>query len=236
MTRECRTQAELEKALADKVIPILLGNGYFTAYGSSQVRAYDSAQVTVYSSAQVTAYDSAQVRAYGSAQVTAYGSAQVTAYDSAQVTAYDSAQVTASKYVAVTDHGYNTNIHGGVLITIPKLDTPVAWCEYHDIPVKKGVAILFKAVTGDWKSGYGWDYSPGATPETERFVKDDQCGNGLHMCAKPLDSLQYHREATRYVACPVRLSEMSVIDDQKVKVKRVIAPGCREVTIDGTDV
>jgi hypothetical protein len=42
--------------------------------------------------------------------------------------------------------------------------------------------------------------------------------------------------ATRFVACPVRLSEVSVIDAQKVKAKRVVAPGCREVTIDGSDV
>jgi hypothetical protein len=61
---ECRTQLELDTALKDpNVSPILVGNGTFTAYDSSQVRAYGSSQVT--------AYDSSQVRAYGSSQVTA---------------------------------------------------------------------------------------------------------------------------------------------------------------------
>ena len=262
--RECRTQADLEKALAKRELPVLIGDCSFSlsgsaqvmasdsaqvraygsaqvrASGSAQVRASDSAQVTAYDSAQVTAYGSAQVRAYGSAQVRAYGSAQVTAYGSAQVTAYDSARVTtASKYVAVTKHGTGPKVTGGVLIELPALDTPEAWCEYHGVRVtgrRVKVAHLFKAVSDDWPSDYRTSYAPGSTPKADDWVANGECGGGLHFCARPTDALTYHSGATRYVSCPVRLDEISVIDVVKVKAKRVVAPGCSEVDINGEPV
>ena len=67
----------------------------------------------------------------------------------------------------------------------------------------------------------------------EKFKADGSCGNGLHLCAQPVRSLGYMPEATKYVGCPVLLAEINVIDESKVKVPRVVEPGCYEVDIDG---
>jgi hypothetical protein len=99
--------------------------------------------------------------------------------------------------------------------------------------LSKGVVVLYKAVTDDFKLGYGWDYSPGETPKAEKWSADGYCGNGLHFCGNPSAALNYMSETKRFVACPVRKSEINVIDETKVKAPRVVAPGCWEVDING---
>ncbi|MHA7703442.1 DUF7666 domain-containing protein [Mycobacterium sp. ML1] len=215
------------------------------AYGSATVTAYDSATVRAYGSATVTATDSATVRAYGSATVTATDSATVTAYDSATVTAtdsatvtaYDSATVTAAKYVAIHLHSQRVTLDGcGHVIDLTSIDLndPPQWCDYRGVNVIDGIAYLFKAVGDDWKSDYGTSYQPGTTPDAPDWSVTRTCGQGLHFCAHPFESLTYKPDATRFVKCGVRLDEMVTLDD-KVKAKRVVVP-CVEVDIDGNEV
>jgi hypothetical protein len=207
-----------------------------TAYGSSQVTAYDSSQVTACGSSQVIAYGSSQVRACGSSQVTAYGSSQVTAYESSQVIAYGSSQVRASKYVAVTILG-KPNVVGGVKIR-PRAPRNVdEWIADYGIRVRKGVVILYKAVGDDFKSAYGTSYEPGSTPSAADWDGGKaECGGGLHFCPSPALALTFHRAATRFVACPVKVSEIAFRQDAayptKVKAPRVCAP-VWECDIDG---
>ncbi len=133
-TRIVRTQAELDKAIADKVDWVEIrseagvwievtaydsstvtacgsstvrayGSSTVTAYDSSTVRAYDSSTVRAYSSSTVTAYDSSTVRACGSSTVTACGSSTVRACGSSTVTAYDSSTVTAYDSSTVRAYG-----------------------------------------------------------------------------------------------------------------------------------
>ena len=203
------TQAQLDKALSSGKqgdIIVCRGSGYFTAYDSAQVRAYDSAQVT--------------------------------AYDSAQVTAYGSAQVRASKYVAVTaqrNDWNNPKIVGGVLIEIPEITTAAEWCDFHGVEVKHGIATLYKAVDDDYSTDYarraGIAYTPGSKPEAPDWQNTAGCGNGLHVSPRPVMALHYNRSATRYVACPVKVSDMVLIDN-KAKVPRIARP-VYEVDIDG---
>jgi hypothetical protein len=235
---ECRTQLELDTALKDpNVSPILVGNGTFTAYGSSQVRACDSSQVTACDSSQVTAYDSSQVRAYDSSQVRAYDSSQVTAYDSSQVKAYGSSQVTASKHVAVTKHGKDTRVSGGVQIDYLPPQTLAEWLEEYGVQVKDGIAIVYKAVDSDFKSPHGGDYSPGTLTECDHWNTTVECGGGLHVCGTPRHALRFYVDAKRFVALPVAVNSIAHWPNgdypTKVKVPRVVAPGCYEVDING---
>ena len=213
------------------------GSSQVTASGSSQVKAYGSSQVTAYDSSQVTAYDSSQVRAYGSSQVTASGSSQVTAYDSSQVTAYDSSQVTASKYVAVTKNGNRVKATGGVQINYIPPQNLAEWMEEYSIQVTDGVAIVYKAVGSDFKSQRGEDYTPGTTPECDRWDTSVECGGGLHVCGTPHHALGFYTEAKRFVALPVVVDSIAHWPNgdypTKVKVPRVVAPGCYEVDING---
>ena len=220
-TIEVRTQAQLDDAIRSAKpsdVIAIRGSGYFdlTASGSATVRAYDSATVT--------AYDSATVRAYGSATVTASGSATVR----------------AGKYVAV--HHWvadrRVKITGGVLIEVPELDTPAAWCAYHDVAVRDGIATLYKAVSDDHATSYSRDagifYVPGTTVEAPDFRPTPVCGAGLHACAHPIDALAFHDTATRYVAVTAPLVDLVVIDDTKVKAPRLTVV-C-EVDIDGAPI
>ncbi len=202
-----------------------------TAYGSAVVTAYGSAVVAAYGSAVVTAHGSAVVTASGSAVVTAHGSAVVTAYGSAVVKASGSAVVKASKYVAVQKMAHGTQrISGGVVIEVPVLTTAREWCDYYGVTVKRGVALLFKAVDDEYRSHHnGFAYTPGTKPEAPDW--DDgkkECGGGLHFSPRPWMAREFFENATRYVCCPVTLTEIVVHPDaqypQKVKAPRVCGP------------
>ena len=272
-SRTVTTQAEFDKAVADKVdwIAIRSPSGVWievtacdsstvracdsstvraydsstvtacdsstvTAYGSSTVRACDSSTVTAYGSSTVRAYDSSTVTAYDSSTVTAYGSSTVRAYGSSTVTAYGSSTVRATPLVAVHLHSATVNVAGGVILdhsNVAGFDAR-EWCEYHGVEVKCGIATVFKAVNGKWTTDRGTDYSPGSKPQCDDFRDTDNCGGGLHFGPTPFHAMAYHPEATRFVSCGIRLSEMRPISGgtAKCKAPRVVR-ACVEVDIDG---
>ena len=154
-------------------------------------------------------------------------------------TASGSAQVTASRYVAVTTHGTRVRVVGGFVIETPLLDTAEKWCEFHGVEVKRGIAILFKAVEDDWRGSHktAVTYKPGSVPKAPDWDGGVvECGGGLHFSPRPVMALQFCPEATKYVACPVRLSEI-VMHPNGQYPEKVKAPGCcgkvYEVNIDG---
>jgi hypothetical protein len=221
------------------------GSSTVTAYGSSTVRAYGSSTVTAYGSSTVTASGSSTVTAYGSSTVTASGSSTVTASGSSTVTAYGSSTVTASgsstvraeQFVAVHNLSKRAKITGdGVVITPPDLTKPKNWLAYHGIPIDNGIAVLFKAVDDNFNSGHHFNYAPGSAPEAPDWNSTRACGNGLHFVAKPWDGFAYLPNATKFVACPVRVSKLVVIDEGKVKAPRVEKPGCVECDQDGNPI
>ena len=214
------------------------GSSTVTASGSSAVTAYDSSTVTASGSSTVTASGSSTVTAYDSSTVTASGSSTVRAYDSSTVRAYDSSTVTASKRVAVHLHDASVHVSGGVLIN--HYDEPLdaaAWCDWHDIEVVDGIATLYKAVTDTWSTPYGFDYSPGATPEAPDWLPTNSCGAGLHFSPLPIHALSYHSAATKFVAVGVAVADLRPIlgSTPKAKAPRVVI-ACREVDIDGQPV
>jgi hypothetical protein len=227
--KECRTQAELEAAIAAGDVPVLLGDGWFTAKAGEYVVARESSHVVAWGSSHVVARESSHVVAWGSSHVVARESSHVVAWGSSHVEARESSHVEASPCVAVHKHGPNPKIKGGVVIEVPKLDTPEKWCDFWGIKVSRGIATLYKAVNDDWLSGYKTSYAPRTKPEAPDWEPDGQCGGGLHFCAHPVVAADYQSGATKYLACPVRLDEVSVIDSQKVKAKRVVGKGCVEV-------
>jgi hypothetical protein len=227
---ECRTQVELDAALAKPdTIPICRGDGYFAVSSdSATVRASDSATVEAYGSATVRAYGSATVRAYDSATVEASDSATVRASGSATVRASGSATVEASRFVAVTRHGETAKVNGGVLIQIPPTDTPEAWADFYGLKVSRGTVVLFKAVDDEFRSGHGTTYTPGSKPSAPDWQDHDGCGNGLHFCPRPFMAHLYHTNATRFVACRVKLADLVVIGSYPgaLPSDKVKAPSC----------
>jgi len=216
---ECSTQTEFDAAIANGDVPIVR-SGYWDAYGSSTVRAFGSSTVTAFDSSTVTASGSSTVRAYGSSTVTAYGSSTVT----------------AGTLVPVHDHGPSVKITGGIPISVRHITNPKAWCEFHGLTVERGKVTVFKAVEADWRGGTkrdGITYAPGDKPEAPDWAKNGSCGEGLHFVARPWEGDRYLNDApAHYVACVVRVSEMAVIDQGKVKCRRVVAP-ITECDIDG---
>ena len=204
---EVKTQQELNKAFNDN--------------SEKEIRLVGNGSFEIRDSSQVRACDSSQVTAYGSSQVTAYGSSQVT----------------ATKYVAVTQQDKQAKIKGGVLIKLPTIRTAHQWCDFYDVPIKAGIAILYKALRNDYKTSRGFLYAPNTTPSAPDWDGGEQeCGGGLHFSPKPFMALAFDNEATKFMACPVLVKEIKVHKNPsfpgKVKAPRIFKP-CYEVDING---
>ena len=176
--------------------------------------------------------------ASGSSTVRAYDSSTVRASGAVQVLARQTVKVIATAYVAVTILSAHVSVSGGIEIRPPDIDSGSAWCEQYAVEVKRGVAILYKAVDADWKSSYGTTYKPGSTPSAADWDGGKaECGGGLHFFAHPWMAHRWNSEFKHIVACPVRVKDIaahgwSASYPDKVKAPSVCAP-CYEVDIDG---
>ena len=79
-------------------------------------------------------------------------------------------------------------------------------------------------------------YAPGSTPEAPDWDPVPECGSGLHFSFHPGAAKSFDDLATRYVGCPIRVSDIVVHPDGdypgKVKAPRCAAP-VYEVDHDG---
>ena len=166
-------------------------------------------------------------------EVTATGSSTVTAYDSSTVTATGSSTVTASPCVAVHLHSGLATIDGGVVIDVTTVNyTAEKWCAHHGVEVTDGIATVYKAVSDQWTTPRGADYTPGSTPEATDWADNAECGQGLHFGPTPAHALAYLPDATRFVAVGVELATLRPIPGGTAKCKAPkVVRACVEVEI-----
>ena len=248
------TQAELDRALADREVTIYIGSpdgvwlrigdtdpSHVEARGSSHVVAWGSSHVEAWDSSHVVARDSSHVEAWDSSHVEAWDSSHVVARGSSHVVAWGSSHVEAGRYASVHLHSQRVAISGGVVIDMTGLDLcdVEQWLDYHGVTVTEDpehgrVATVYKAVNNEWTTDRGTIYAPGDTPEAPDWEATRVCGQGLHFGPSTRHSRQYLPDATRYVRCGVRVDEMVALDD-KCKARRVVVP-CVEVDEWGREV
>ena len=239
------TQAELDVALAahdngrsERIV--VVGSAHVVASGSAHVVASGSAHVEAWDSAHVVAWGSAHVVAWGSAHVVASGSAHVEAWGAVQVRAYARAvALAATATVVVSAHGCDVTVTGiGVVVRVPAVVTPEAWCDYHGVTMVGGIATIYKAVRDDYRSARGAVYAPGGTCEAPDWDGGrEECGGGLHFSPRPAMALEFDAAATRFVACPVALSDMRAPNEGDAYPHKIKARRCGpvvEVDRDGT--
>ncbi len=215
------------------------GSSSVEAWGSSSVVAWGSSSVEAWESSSVEAWESSSVVAWESSSVEAWGSSSVVASMASTVQAFQSAKVKAAPLVAVMLHSATVDVQGGVIIDhtkISDMDGP-AWCVYHNVEVKNGIATLFKAVNDKWTTDRGTDYSPGSLPSCDDFKNTNECGYGLHVSPSPRCAKVYFTSATKFVAVGVDVLKLRPItgDAPKAKFAKAATP-CVEVDIDGNPV
>jgi hypothetical protein len=210
------------------------------ALESSQphVEAWESSQPHVVargsSQPHVVARGSSQphVVARGSSQphVVARGSSQphVVARGYVQLSVAGAVTVQATENVRLISDGRAT-INGGQSIIIDR-SSPEKWCQYYGpAPDQDGIVVLYKAVDDNFRSPHQQSYAPGTVPRaTDWDGGREECGGGLHFSPYPLAALAFFAEATRFVACPVYLTDIVVHPNgqypEKVKAPRCAAP------------
>ena len=200
-TTTVTTQAELDKALADKVD---------TIYIDSPTGVW------------------LQLTDPGSSRVEARGSSSVEAWESSSVVAWDSSSVEAGSHTAVHLHSGRVTVKGGVVIdhTTVDQDDPAQWAAYRGVTVTDGEAILYKAVDSDLYAGQSHlltAYPIGETVTAPDWKPSRGCGHGLHFSPHPVEARGYFNGdgVPRYLECAVPLADLVPLND---KCK---APSCR---------
>ena len=146
------------------------------------------------------------MRAYDSSTVTAMTPSTVRATDSSTVMAYDSldrhgpssSTVTASPCVAVHLHSGLAAIDGGVVIDVTTVnDTAEKWCAHHGVEVTDGIATVYKAVSDQWTTSRGADYTLAARqrPPTGRTTPRVA---RVYILGQPAHALACLPDATRF--------------------------------------
>mgnify|MGYP001606998505 FL=1 len=137
-----------------------------------------------------------------------------------------------SSEVGVFIHGELAQVTG-VRQTRIKLKTSKEWCEYYGVEIKKGVAILFKAVDEDFSTSNarpkGIFYKPGDKPVAPDWDGGRaECGGGLHASCYPTAALHFNSAAKKFIALPVRLTDFKPFPNaqypDKVKFQTVAGP------------
>jgi hypothetical protein len=206
------------------------GSSHVEARESSHVVAWGSSHVEAWESSHVEARESSHVEAWESSHVEARGSSHVEARESSHVVAWESSHVVATKQVAIHRHSKLSKVKGGVVIEIEKPKTSAEWCDWYGVPVKKGVAVLFKSVSKDLKNGHDgkFQYTLGEIPVAADWDGGkSECGAGLHFSPHPSMALQFHNPPdVRFIACPVKLADMRAPREDDSYQNKVKAKGC----------
>ena len=229
----------LVRGTAEPYIVVTTGQPRVEAWGSSQPRvvAWESSQP------RVVAWESSQPRivAWGSSQprIEAWGSSQprVEARGYVSLVVVGRVQVTAHANVSVLAEGALPEISGGLVRRL-LIRTPQEWCDYYGAVVQDGIAMLYKVVDDQYESLHGTSYAPGTSPQAGDWDGGvAECGAGFHFCATTGAARDYFRGATRFVRCPVALTDMrapQAADAHPDKIKaRGLAGPIVEVDEDG---
>ena len=218
----------------------LSGDSQGWIWGLASAQAGDRAKVTAWGTATVIATGSASVEALETAMVAAGESVSVRAFGASMVRARGQVTLETSDGVAVVRHRQGTAATGATAPIDILPGTAAEWCRYYGVPVEDGVAVLFKAVDDEFDSYHGTSYRPGSLPAAPDWDGGErECGGGLHLSPRPTFALAAPDDDMRFVACPVRLTDIAVhprpVYPDKVKARAVCAP-VYEVREDGTPV
>lgn len=164
-----------------------------------------------------------------SGRFVAWGNSSVVARENVFIRLFSALKITASLHVTILLHGTAKRITGGRKLKAHKPVTAKQWCAHYGVSVIKNIAILFKAVNDDFTSPHKFSYAPGAIPVAPDWDGGTlECGGGLHFSPSPAMALEFHADAKRFVACPVKLADIAVHPDgnypQKVKAKGCCGP------------
>ncbi len=173
----------------------------------------------------------------GSSHAVLRESSHAVLWESSHAVLRESSHAVLSKFACAHIHGKQVKCKGGVQIKIPEIATAKEWCDYYGAEIKKGVAVLFKGVDGDYSTSKARQknifYKPGLTPVAPDWDGGKQeCGGGLHFSPTAGHTLNFNSEAKHFIACPVKVSKIKVHKNaqypEKVKAPGLAAP-CWEV-------
>lgn len=117
---------------------------------------------------------------------------------------------------------------------ITNISNPREWCEFYNVPVVDGIALLAKGVLGQYESAnfnnitknYVY-YTPGTIPVAEDWDGGFyECGKGLHFSPN-INMVRHFISPTHLLICPVHLEDM-VIHPMGQYLYKCKAKGCCE--------
>lgn len=212
-------------------------NSSVEAWGNSSVVAWENSFVEAWGNASVVARENSSVVAWGNSSVVARENSSVKARGNVFIRLYSASKIRATINVVIMQHDKAREISGGIKLDALKIETIRDWCEFYGVKIQGGFVTLYKALDSDFLSPRGTSYAPGSKPEaTDWDGGEKEFGKGLHFSPSPYMAKAFNRGAIKFVACPIRASEIALHPNgeypEKVKARAVSKP-CYEVDIEG---
>lgn len=108
-----------------------------------------------------------------------------------------------------------------------QLEPIFKWCKQQKVKINDDKVILYKAIYSGFKSGYGFSYRPGTTPIAPDWDGgQEECGFGLHFCASISGCFEFCETPAKFMACPVRLSDIRPPHLLDLYPNKIKARGC----------
>lgn len=226
------------------------GSAYVAAYGNSTVDSRSDSRVLLWSHANACVYGTGEVTAHEWSTVIAKGTAKVRAYGGSHVIAMDHTTVllnghaTGKKFgrqvymdregLDLTEIDVTTNLH---------LNEILDWQRFYNVAEANGQLTLYKAVDADLYAGHEYirtKYEIGSTVICNDWVRNHQCGHGLHLSPTPaMASIYSDRGSIRFLRCTASIENVSVVEGplfQGPKLKASVVQVEEEVDVAGNPV
>ena len=206
---------------------------------SATLRGNSSADLRGNSSATLWGNSSADLRGNSSADL--WGNSSATLRDNSSATLRDNSSATLKKFTVAWKKSLDATIAGtGHVIDMSAVDlsNPYEWAEYVGANVdEEGQVHLYKAVDDNLESAYShgeFVYEIGSIVQPGTWLKNNRCGNGIHLCPSPQHARDHFPRATRFLEVTCDAATFMPIDTSKIKTAQAYI--LREVDINGDPV
>jgi len=244
--KECKTQVEVDAAVAAGHGVVLRGNSRAYLRGNSRAYLRDNSRAVLYGSSRADLdgnsradlYDNSRADLYGNSRADLYDNSRADLYGNSRAVLYGNSRAVLRDFATGYVLSDRAKIRAGSRATVIRPDyptDPAAWAAMKLIPVKRGRMTLWKTTDMDGLSFHDREtaYTVGKVTTAKDWDADHkgECGCGLHLADSPESARSFVSRDTefRLFAVTVALKDCRCYGGRPDYPQKLRARACRVV-------
>lgn len=236
--KECKTQAEVDAAVAAGHGVILHGSSSADLYDNSSAYLRGNSLAVLHDNSRAVLYGNSRAVLHGSSRADLYGNSRADLRNNSRADLYDNSSADLRDFATGYVLSDRAKIRAGSRATVIRPDyptDPAAWAAMKLIPVKRGRMTLWKTTDMDGLSFHDREtaYTVGKTTTAKDWDADytGECGCGLHLADSPESARWFVPRDTdfRLFAVTVALTDCRCYGGRPDCPQKLRARACRVV-------